>query len=61
MRQADFKKPADIVQSFLDNAGKEATNTNLLVESMVMINIAGIQSTGRVVSIPSLSGHKAHH
>ena len=50
----DAKRPTDIVQSFIDHAGKEATNTSLLVESMVMLNIAGIQSTGRVVCAPFL-------
>ncbi|PWY95191.1 cytochrome P450 [Aspergillus sclerotioniger CBS 115572] len=49
LKQVDAKKPVDIIQSFMDHAGKEATNTTLLVESMVMLNIAGIQSTGRVL------------
>ncbi|KAI9044181.1 cytochrome P450 [Aspergillus affinis] len=48
LRQAEFKRPVDVIQSFVDDAGKEARNTDRLVEAMVMINIAGVQSTSRV-------------
>jgi hypothetical protein len=49
MKQPDFKPPVDLIQSYIDHAGSYASNTHKFVETMVTVNIAGIQSTGRVV------------
>ncbi|OKL62751.1 hypothetical protein UA08_01300 [Talaromyces atroroseus] len=49
LQQPDFKPPADLIQSFIEHAGKHATNSSKLVEAMVQTNIAGISSTGRVL------------
>ncbi|OXV05891.1 hypothetical protein Egran_06343 [Elaphomyces granulatus] len=49
MKQPDFKPPVDLIQSYIDHAGSYASNTHKFVETMVTVNIAGIQSTGRVL------------
>jgi hypothetical protein len=50
LQRPDFRPPADLIQSFIEHAGKHASNSSKLVEAMVQTNIAGISSTGRVVS-----------
>ncbi|KAL4880371.1 putative cytochrome P450 oxidoreductase [Aspergillus karnatakaensis] len=49
MKSPDFKPPADYIQSYIESAESERANTDLLVEGIGMTNIAGIQSTGRVL------------
>ncbi|PLB45028.1 putative cytochrome P450 oxidoreductase [Aspergillus steynii IBT 23096] len=49
VKNPDFKPPADYIQSFIENAAGERANTDLLVEGMGMANLAGVQSTGRVL------------
>ena len=54
MDSADFKRPNDFIQWWVENVqGKIRDDTYALTAAIIQLNIAGIQSTGMVVSTSS--------
>ncbi|KAF9884285.1 hypothetical protein FE257_001915 [Aspergillus nanangensis] len=49
MEDPDFQGPPDLIQSFIENGGKEKANTIRLAEVIAGINAAGILTTARVI------------
>lgn len=50
MQKPGFKNPHDLVQHFIENAGKDKHNTSKLIEGFVILNFAGVVSTGTVLT-----------
>lgn len=51
MEGYDFKRPDDFIQWWVENVREKREDTYALTAAIIQLNIAGIQSTGMVVSI----------
>ena len=57
MQNSDFKRPVDMIQSFIESAGKHTSDSKRFTEALVQTNIAGVGSIGRVVSMIQTVSH----
>lgn len=50
MESYDWKRPNDFIQWWVENVTEKREDTYALAAALIQLNIAGIQSTGMVVS-----------